>query len=285
MRLLSAIILVLVFAIGAVSLPVQAQQPSLYLQGEEYPGGPETCGIRDNGLLLVRVVAAGLYAGVSGVRFAAPIPQCVPGATWLFDDNEFPKTTGNSQVGVEVDFGQCMTSQSVTVMTMWYGSGGLTQGCCIYPILPYPDAQTDQVEFIDCSGQIISGTAHSNYVSITEMLPPLITNRTPVDGASNCALDTDFRWKIERCDCIGAGAWVYIYLGTSPNPPPIGMITPEDPEDHYDPGPLQPGTTYYWKIRAYAHDETITPVWSFTTIGGVPVEATTWGRIKNLYAN
>ena len=50
-------------------------------------------------------------------------------------------------------------------------------------------------------------------------------------------------------------------------------------------GPLEPNTTFYWKVHSIAGDfgDTFGPVWSFTTTNGVAAETSTWGRIKALH--
>ena len=54
----------------------------------------------------------------------------------------------------------------------------------------------------------------------------------------------------------------------------------------FDPGALQPNTTYYWAVQLSSGLETgvRSPVWTFTTgAGTVPVRSTTWGAVKALY--
>jgi hypothetical protein len=57
----------------------------------------------------------------------------------------------------------------------------------------------------------------------------------------------------------------------------------------FDPGPLEPYTTYYWRagnwcVGCYHGEGAISDTWSFTTgAGPVPAEPSTWGRVKALY--
>jgi uncharacterized protein (TIGR02145 family) len=56
-----------------------------------------------------------------------------------------------------------------------------------------------------------------------------------------------------------------IYLGTATDPP---LLTSDITTNSYDPGLLNNGVTYYWKIAAKDDHENITvgPIWSFTTV-------------------
>ena len=61
-----------------------------------------------------------------------------------------------------------------------------------------------------------------------------------------------------------------VYFGTSSPPPWIGRQAPSS----YDPGTLEPGTTYYWRIAEFtAMGINPGPVWSFTTTITVGCEA------------
>jgi PLD-like domain/FG-GAP-like repeat len=75
----------------------------------------------------------------------------------------------------------------------------------------------------------------------------------------------------------GPFAHVYdIYLGTTANPPllasavPLGPVEPGAAPLRYQLPPLQPRTTYYWRVvaKTYAGFGSAGPVWSFTTSDG-----------------
>jgi glutaredoxin len=55
-----------------------------------------------------------------------------------------------------------------------------------------------------------------------------------------------------------------VYFGTT-NPPPL--VNSEQTQTNYNPGTMQYGTTYYWKIIAYdaSGESTEGPIWSFKT--------------------
>ncbi|UCH83080.1 MAG: hypothetical protein JSW50_11480 [Candidatus Latescibacterota bacterium] len=85
----------------------------------------------------------------AGVEFSAPLPACATGMTYLTDEHVFPATTGNSQTGVAVDFGGCL-SGSVHALTIYVYAQGLSQVCCYYPVQPH--SGTGQIRAMGCSG-------------------------------------------------------------------------------------------------------------------------------------
>jgi hypothetical protein len=69
-----------------------------------------------------------------------------------------------------------------------------------------------------------------------------------------------------------------VYFGTDPNPPSTALQFLQDP------GPLEPNTTYYWRVTGFTDNLPYEgPLWSFTTAGPLRAEASTWGRVKALY--
>ncbi len=92
--------------------------------------------------------------------------------------------------------------------------------------------------------------------------PETPSNPSPADGATDQGINADLGW-----DCIDPDddTLTYdIYFGTSSNPPLIGS---DYTSASYDPGELDYGITYYWKIKARDDNglETVGPIWSFTT--------------------
>ncbi len=86
---------------------------------------------------------------VARVEFSAPLPSCATGITYLFDEPVWPSTVGNSQSGVTVDFGGCLSS-SIHVLTIYVFGQGLTPACCYYPVMPH--SGTGQARVMDCAG-------------------------------------------------------------------------------------------------------------------------------------
>ena len=91
--------------------------------------------------------------------------------------------------------------------------------------------------------------------------PAKATNPYPADGAADVPTDVVLSWT------PGYGATSHdVYFGTSSPPAFIG----NQAASSYDPGTLEPGTTYYWQIDAVEADGTkhTGDVWSFTTMSG-----------------
>jgi hypothetical protein len=262
------------------SLPSQAQTPSIAVFAN--PNG-DMCGVADSGPGVISLyVVVHSYQRILGTQFSAPIPSCFAGATWVSDTPVFGTTWGNSQTGVAIGFEMCREGW-IHVLTINVQAQGLTQGCCRYPFLPHPESTLGGVEFVDCYGDFILGAEYPSFVTHTPGFgPPLIEDRYPLDGATGQPLNTTLSWSSYHCSCALGEYYTNVYFGTQPDPP----LVAEYHGDGFDPGPLQGETTYYWKLFGYdtdAHAGTTTPIWSFTTTKGVPVEPTTWGRIKGLY--
>lgn len=86
---------------------------------------------------------------------------------------------------------------------------------------------------------------------------------TPANGAGDLPLDTVLTW--EASDADGDPLTFDVAFGTSPTPTPVVTGTASTT---FDPGPLQGGATYYWRITAHdGRGQVYTSVWSFTTQG------------------
>ena len=102
-------------------------------------------------------------AAVSAVQFAAPVPGCMTGATWIADVNPY-LALGSSQTGLSVAYGGCITGP-IHVSTIHVFSAGLTSADCPYPVIPDPAAPTGFIEVIDCAGVKHLGQGGTAYVN------------------------------------------------------------------------------------------------------------------------
>ena len=113
-------------------------------------------------------------------------------------------------------------------------------------------------------------------VDFVPLPPDAPINPTPAIGATGVA-DTNvtLRWF--------GGPWAHlydVYLDTNPNPTTLVAADLPEPSSKTAtstfsfvyPGPLQPGTTYYWKVvgKTMALQTRSSAVWSFTTAGVAP---------------
>lgn len=69
-----------------------------------------------------------------------------------------------------------------------------------------------------------------------------------------------------------------IFFGTETSPPVVASVA--SPQV-WDPGVLEPLTTYYWRVDVTAGSASAPgPLWSFTTAETMAVQHSTWGAIK-----
>ncbi|HKW13550.1 MAG TPA: hypothetical protein VJS69_03605 [Candidatus Krumholzibacteria bacterium] len=95
-------------------------------------------------------------------------------------------------------------------------------------------------------------------------LPPSSVNLiSPADGATGASVDSKLSWGGGNNQCSGMAPQSYdVYFGTTSSPPFLTNTT----DKAWNPGPLQSGVKYYWKIIAKnANGTTSSPVRSFTT--------------------
>ena len=112
-------------------------------------------------------------------------------------------------------------------------------------------------------------------------LPP--GNPFPADGATRVALDTRPHWTgVESVctSCLSVPCYGF-FFGTEPDPPQVWAEC--DAPFDYDPGPLAPSTTYYWRVVENWCGSRSSPVWSFTTEPPIGVDTQSWSRVKQLY--
>ena len=117
-----------------------------------------------------------------------------------------------------------------------------------------------RVDEIDADGNLFEG----NVWSFTT-LPLEAHFPSPADGAKSRALDSKLSWTGGKNSIMHN-----VYFGTDPAMLlPVSMM--QMPKS-YDPGALDAETTYYWKVDEFTPAGTIAgPVWSFTTLGAVPI--------------
>jgi len=107
--------------------------------------------------------------------------------------------------------------------------------------------------------KVLTDVDSAVFTPISPEPPPLPVNPSPAHEATDVSVEMDLDWD----DCIGATSYD-VYLGTSSPPPFVTTVS----SSYYDPGTLNEGTTYYWKVVAKNdYGETHGVEWSFTTEG------------------
>ncbi|MEJ2701943.1 MAG: hypothetical protein P8Z79_05825, partial [Sedimentisphaerales bacterium] len=88
-------------------------------------------------------------------------------------------------------------------------------------------------------------------------------NPQPTDGLINVVdLETDLSWTPGWNPIMHQ-----VYFGTDPDQIANAADAPMVVDTVYDPGPLESGTTYYWRVDEFFGTETVKgPVWSFSTV-------------------
>jgi len=95
--------------------------------------------------------------------------------------------------------------------------------------------------------------------------PPYVpSDPSPFDGEINVEVNVDLSWVGGDPDPGDTVDYV-VYFGTDPYPP---IVEYSQEETTYDPGVLEYGTTYFWKIVSWDNhaDYSVGPIWSFTTV-------------------
>jgi hypothetical protein len=234
------------------------------------------------------VITSSELACLTGVQFAAPVPSCAQGKLlWVADSSPFPVTLGNSQTGIAIGFGTYYFTP-ITALEMMYIVDNEDLGLCDIQVLPAPYEPSGEVVVTDCAFNLIAAQGHGVGLSrcVGQMPPPY--NLSPSDDATDVPLDPVLSWESWMPDVCGEGLLgCYpthaVYFGTTPNPP---KVLYDESGFSWQPGPLQPSTTYYWRVVHFTwagSQPGSSPEMSFTTVGSVPTQGPNWGSIKALY--
>jgi hypothetical protein len=136
--------LILTFA----SISVMAQPGAI---GVFADGGATSVDINDTapGLLLVYIVHVNT-PGATACQFSLPHPWCF-GATYLAESVTPPNMgIGNSQTGIAIAYGGCVTSPNMVLTLQYFGQGTTPECCCLY-VEADPTASPPGIYVTDCS--------------------------------------------------------------------------------------------------------------------------------------
>jgi len=240
-----------------------------------------SCAVSDpglGGLTYVYVILQG-NSGATGVIFKAPVP---PASGYIYIGATTPFVpTGETPTGIHVEFGECLAG-NVSVMQLLLIKTSNGTPCSFVRALPAPGHSS--VSYTDCAFMDQDAISYAGAVLNSNGTPSCVTspadNPSPADGATGVPLSPNLSWSFLPPECPDiSGRDDTLYLGTSPNPPSVGIVTVP-----HQVGTLLPGTKYYWKVAISAYgSNTVSPVWTFTTTAPLAGTPSTWGSIKALY--
>jgi hypothetical protein len=110
-------------------MPVAAQVPTICFYADS---AATSCTLTDSipGMLQIFVVHS-YEAGATAVEFKAPIPKCMTGTVWLYDKSTEPIALGDSQKGIAIAYGRCLTEPAV-ILTISLMTKGKSEKDCAY---------------------------------------------------------------------------------------------------------------------------------------------------------
>lgn len=252
-------------------------------------GNLPTCELYFNGLFPVYTVQVWAYAvPFRKVQFTLPNPPwgTVLAETWLYP------SVGDRINGLELDLGDCHAPQGFGVQL-----GSLTILATPGPCTVWRVGNECSIE--DCEGRTRPGRALVNVVhgpandcgqlcrnaECALWLPAY--DLLPPDGATGVQVDATLQWNGTLFENSG-GNTCFVLISTDPTCGTGQSIEVDCSANSFAPDFLQPGNTYYWRVRrSHTFDECAgdrdTPIQSFTTEGPLATTTTTWGRVKAMY--
>lgn len=253
-------------------------QGTIGIYGE--PAGRTLCVMPDSPLQEYFVVYAD-GPPIQRIEFSAALPvECLtPLSTWISDFAMFPNTAGDSQNGIVVDFGQCLSPPIHILSILVEQPANLKPDCCPWEI--------GGVVASDCEGNPIAWHRTRGYLNsyACEPIQPPHTP-TPADEATFVPLTANLEWG-HQSGPVGCELGDVLVFSISWGTDPSDLTTLFDQGSPFPvPGGLMPDSRYYWQVTSTTYSGGVSvpgPLWSFTTEASVASEASTWGRIKALY--
>ena len=245
----------------------------------------QVCEVSPTGLVTLYILHQSSVE-VTGSRFSVPIPECL-NPTVVSETVNHADYLGSFQTGITVTYdGGCQSGLIlIGTLTLLFGD---EPACCPFTVL---SATGDRWgEAFDCAEvAMYTGTAGVLFKSPGDTSCPIVGygpshTPSPPDEATDVPLDVQLSWvenSWNPCLLLWSGGTLVVGFGTT-DPPPSWFDVSGPP---YDPGPLAPATTYFWRADyIFEGKVTSSPIWSFTTATGpTPIRETTWGKVKALY--
>jgi hypothetical protein len=114
-----------------------------------------SCNLFDQtaGLMTLYIVHV-LTAEASASQFSTPVPSCMTGAAYLGESSPFGVVIGNSQTGVSIAYGACR-SGPILLLTVRLFVQGLSEPCCLYPVVPDLIHAEPKIWMVDCDSHML----------------------------------------------------------------------------------------------------------------------------------
>lgn len=239
------------------------------------PTGLSDCTFGDGPGSYTVIATLTLSAAAEALEISAP-PWCGgPGISWNFP------VTGDPYSVLTVDFEGCIAG-TVTLFTAEFD----VYGCCP-ALLNGPNSTGGPQD----SPPVLIGCDDQRRFLIPPCSATFPSLLTPADGAIEVPLEPFMSWDYSYGDYCQEGIGLAIFTilyGTDPDNLDQSFGTLD--AHHGILPPLDSYTEYFWRVRvvddwAYYTGSMVnfSETRSFTTMGTVPVETTTWGAVKALF--
>jgi hypothetical protein len=270
--------------IGAVLLPSAAvgQTPFIYLTSSQCLNSySDPMGVQLPGFQPVQVQIRGL-ANQGAQTFEFAIPGFTPAVgVFVLDFAPNPQASfasGNPFAeGARISFANCQTEPVLLYSATLFAAGVITVRWSVGPHSSPSVPGTTCGTATACGG----GNAACLFASPPQVNPAPPHDPSPADGAVDVSLhpELSYLWTTSgMCTCASVPCTT-LYFGENPDPP-VFFSNCDVPFPELD---LKPSTTYYWRVSVSFCGSVIGPVWSFTTQPPLGVQATTWGKVKQVF--
>ena len=217
-------------------------------------------------------------------------------AVWLGDNWNFTHI-GTSIEGISLSYGGCISAPTYLGYIQVFVTSQ-ENICTDVRIVGDPASPSGQVEVVDCSYVVTYPGPWAIRLDYDPCRVPAPGSMEPPDGVVGVELNPTLVWTWDGNHNCPEGLGIArfnVFLGAAgADLERVGGVLPWDngpPHTvHFPVGPLEPLTQYEWRVRVTddywlcpGFNQTWSPVYGFTTGGDVPVEKTTWGRIKDMY--
>ncbi|MFH1716331.1 MAG: PA14 domain-containing protein [Planctomycetota bacterium] len=236
---------------------------ALYKEG----GGGDNCAVAwegpDNP---ERAVISGYYL-TPFVALWADNPDPADGSTVMQTFALLTWTPGVTAASHNVYISESSDDVSSGAEAAFVGNQGETMLSVGLPGLPIPDGLGGatyywRVDEVEADPNVVYQGAVWSFT-----VPPVTAyNPSPADGATDVAIDAKLSWT------PGLNAKLHsVYFGDNLDTVTNAAGAPPLPLTTSNPGPLEAGKTYYWRVDEFNPPTTVTgDVWSFTTVAPAP---------------